>query len=315
MLSACGYVAGPLPPLANIPASIGDLDAVQRGSRIIVHFTLPQHTTEGMRLQPPLDLDLRIGAFSPPFNVTQWSDQATRIAQGEIKGDLATYEIPSGPWTGKDVAIAARTIGANHKPSNWSNHISLPIIAPLEQPQDLTTVTTAQGIHLTWRARGDHFRLLRRTGAGPDFSQVAVTQQPEWTDPNVQYGTRYTYVVQTFAELPDHREAQSDLSAEVSETPIDKFPPAAPAGLRASVAPNSIELSWDRNTEADLAGYRVYRATGSGGLEKIADVNEVPTYSDHQVEAGKTYRYTITAVDQAGNESPKSATVEAAVQQ
>jgi fibronectin type 3 domain-containing protein len=49
-------------------------------------------------------------------------------------------------------------------------------------------------------------------------------------------------------------------------------------------------------------------------MEKVADVSVVPSYSDRKVEAGKTYRYSVSAVDQAGNESPRSATVDVAMQ-
>ena len=64
--------------------------------------------------------------------------------------------------------------------------------------------------------------------------------------------------------------------------------------MQGSSAPNSIELNWERNTEGDLNGYRVYRAEGNGAMEKIADVSVVPSYSDRKVEAGKTYRYSVS---------------------
>jgi fibronectin type 3 domain-containing protein len=38
----------------------------------------------------------------------------------------------------------------------------------------------------------------------------------------------------------------------------------------------------------------------------------LPTYSDHNVEHGKTYRYQVSAVDQKNNESAKSAVAEVA---
>jgi fibronectin type 3 domain-containing protein len=117
-------------------------------------------------------------------------------------------------------------------------------------------------------------------------------------------------MVQTIVKLDNRKEAESDLSDEASIVPRDIFPPAAPKGLQGSTAPNSIELNWERNTEEDLNGYRVYRGEGNGALEKIADVTAVPSYSDRKVEHGKSYRYAITAVDQAGNESPRSAPVE-----
>ena len=57
----------------------------------------------------------------------------------------------------------------------------------------------------------------------------------------------------------------------------------------------------------------IYRGEGDATLEKIADVSVVPSYSDRKVEHGKSYRYQISAVDQSGNESPRSAPIEVAM--
>jgi fibronectin type 3 domain-containing protein len=86
-----------------------------------------------------------------------------------------------------------------------------------------------------------------------------------------------------------------------------------PGGLHASAAPGSIELNWERNTEPDLNGYRIYRATGAGEFEKLADVSVAPSYSDRAVEAGKTYRYAVASLDRTGNESARSAVAEVLV--
>src|SRR5262249_11469321 len=142
------------------------------------------------------------------------------------------------------------------------------------------------------------------------FALAATVPQPQWTDPNTDFGRAYTYRVVTVKKLNNDREAESDPSAEVTFQPADTFPPAAPAGLRPNPAPNTMELTWDRNTETDLAGYRVYRATAAGAFEKIGEA-QIPSYSDRNVEHGKTYVYAITAFDQAGNESPKSQAAQA----
>ena len=134
-------------------------------------------------------------------------------------------------------------------------------------------------------------------------------QKPEWLDTQAEFGKPYSYMVQTIAHHDD-KIAESDLSEPVTLTPVDTFPPAAPAGLHASAAPNSIELNWDRNTEPDLNGYRIYRATADGPFEKLADLSAIPSYSDRAVESGKTYRYAITALDRSGNESPRSPVLE-----
>ena len=85
-----------------------------------------------------------------------------------------------------------------------------------------------------------------------------------------------------------------------------------PAGLTAVPTATSIELTWDRDTEPDLAGYRIYRAAPGGEFVKIGETAEAPSYGDKQVEAGKQYRYKISAFDKAGNESKQSAEIEVA---
>jgi hypothetical protein len=322
----CGYIAGTLAPLANVPAPPQDLAATQRGANIIAHFVVPSLTTEMIPIKGALDLDLRAGPGPAPWNLSVWLATARRIAPDHLttippakpnlsQGQVAEYLFSASAWTGKDIVIAARVLGENGKASNWSALVTMPVIAPLPKPTDLKATPMANGIQLTWRGPGDHFHVLRReTGAGA-FVELGVTTAPEYPDKTAEYGKGYTYVTMAFTEVAPHQEAQSDLSDEVS-IPLyeDKFPPAAPAAVHAIASTASIELSWDANTEPDLAGYRVYRSTDGGASEKIADVNELPAYSDRAVEHGKTYRYAITAIDKSGNESERSAPVEGQLQ-
>src|SRR5262249_24905965 len=134
---------------------------------------------------------------------------------------------------------------------------------------------------------------------------------PEFLDTTAEFGKTYTYLVQSFADLGDHREAQGELSEAATVLYKDTFAPATPANVRATTSAASVELSWDADDEPDLAGYRVYRSVDGGAFVKIADVNEIPAYSDRAVELGKTYRYALTAIDKDGNESGRSSAVEA----
>jgi hypothetical protein len=321
-LVGCGFVGDPLPPLANVPPRITDLAAVQRGSRIIVQFTVPASTTENHPIPPPVRLDLR-GGPAEQFEETQWAASARQIPPsatvdacssktGEDACPAARYEIPAADWTGKDVIFGVRVVAGNGKQSGWSNFVVVPVVAPPEKPGGISLTDVPQGVHLTWQARGTDFRVFRKTEGG-DFAPMASVKTPEWTDTGTEFGKRYTYLVQSVVKVGDRKEAESDLSEEAVIIPRDTFPPAAPKGVQGSIAPNSIELNWDRSPEEDLNGYRVYRAEGNGTMEKIGDVSVVPSYSDRQAEHGKTYRYAISAVDQAGNESPKSTTIEVAL--
>lgn len=303
------------PPLANIPGNPTGLVVLQRGATLYARFKLPDLTTEQMPIRGDLQLDLRAGLQPNPWNWTEWADRARKFSPEAVDKGIAQYQFPSRDFTGKEVAVAARVIGSNGKVSGWSNLATVPVVAPLAAPADLNAQNTAKGVRLTWRgASGQHFRILRRSESSPDFAEAGTSDRPEFVDSTVEFNKPYAYMVQAFQDLGDHREAQSDLSPERAITPKDVFPPAAPARLTATTSASTVELSWDANTEPDLAGYRVYRSVNGAPFEKIGDVNEIPAYSDRAVQPGKTYRYAVTAVDKSGNESERSAVAEAAIQ-
>ena len=87
-------------------------------------------------------------------------------------------------------------------------------------------------------------------------------------------------------------------------------------GLGGLAQAATVNLAWDANTEADLAGYNVYRAfqacTAQGPLAKVGSVGKVTGAAD-TVTADGLYCYQITAFDTANNESPKSNKAEATV--
>lgn len=314
MAAGCGYVGEPLPPLANIPAAVANLAAIQRGGEIIVHFPPPQMTTEGRAVRRPLEFDLRIGTPVTPFSTEAWAAQAHQLPAPAVRDGLAEEAIPAAPWAGRDVTIAVRSIGTNHKVSSWSNFVNLSIVPPPARPTDLQAAATADGVRLTWHGDGGDFVVLRRSGEESEFTRVGEAQQAEFLDRTAEFGKSYRYLVQRVVKLGNGRVAESELSNEAAVTPRDTFPPGAPAGLRGVSAPGSIELTWDQNPEPDVAGYRIYRGATTEPLARLAETGLVPAYSDHAVEPGKTYRYAVSAVDRAGNEGPRSGVAEVAAQ-
>jgi fibronectin type 3 domain-containing protein len=70
-----------------------------------------------------------------------------------------------------------------------------------------------------------------------------------------------------------------------------------------------VRLAWNPSASPDVAIYAVYRAGETGDFMRIATTLAVATvYLDRDVRAGTTYRYAITALDNARrpNESPRS---------
>jgi hypothetical protein len=317
LLSAgCGYVGGPLKPLANVPAKVADLAAVQRGSIIIAHFSVPKLTTENHPIAKPVTFDLRIGVTPEPFNSAQWLDNSKPLTAITISQGLGTVEIPIAEWIGRQPILGLRAIGANGKDAGWSNYEAIRVVPAPQVPTLQAADNTVYGVHLSWSGNGEQFRIFRRTSADEAWDVVATLDSHEWTDTSTEFGKSYSFEMQSLVDVGDHKYAESELSAPQDITTKDTFPPAVPTGLHADVAPGSVELVWDRNTEPDLAGYRIYRSTGDGPFEKIADANEIPNYSDRAVEHGKTYRYTITSFDRSTppNESAHSGAVEVTIQ-
>lgn len=91
----------------------------------------------------------------------------------------------------------------------------------------------------------------------------------------------------------------SEPSPPVCLTPIDVFPPAAPAGLAAVPSEGGISLIWEPNVELDLGGYLVLRReTGNGTLRQLTDIPIGDArYRDITVQSGTQYTYSVVAVD------------------
>jgi hypothetical protein len=309
VLSGCGYIGEPLPPALHIPSRITDLRAIERGEKIVVQFTLPPLTTEGRTLTGVRSVDLRAGPGSNPFSIDAWGAGAKSFDVPASAPGAMTREIPAREWVGMDVVLAVRATGPKGKVSDWSNLVILPITQPLTRPVSLKAENVERGVAISWQGTGPRYRVFRAVGENPP-ERLADTDEPEYLDESTAYGAAFKYFVQAIAgEL-----TQSDLSETVMITPVDEFPPAVPAALTAEPGAGTIELAWDRNAEPDFRGYNIYRSMENMPFEKIASLIEAPAYSDRNVEAGKRYRYEVSAVDQTGNESQRSTIVEATVQ-
>jgi len=158
-------------------------------------------------------------------------------------------------------------------------------------------------------------------------------------DTAVAEGSTYRYTARRLrsVNLAGHDlELRSLPSAPAEVTVRDTFPPRPPQGLAAvpsilgqsrpnaaSPSPSalSIDLSWEPNTEPDLAGYLVYRAslspTGTPGSFARLTPNPIaaPAFCDLTIAPNIRYAYRITAVDTSGNESPSSTPVQESSQE
>lgn len=156
------------------------------------------------------------------------------------------------------------------------------------------------------------FRVYRRADPGTFGLALAPlpTESSSYDDTTAVLGSRVCYVVRTVVSTDPV--VESDASNEVCLAVEDVTAPAPPTGLTTLPGDGGLEVSWSPSTEPDLAVYRVYRAARGESPARVGEVAKPATsFRDSAAVAGQRYRYTVTAVDAAGNESPPSAASEA----
>jgi hypothetical protein len=308
LLTGCGYPGEPLPPALKRPIRVADLTGVERGSKIYVQFTVPSVTTEGMPVKGRPDIELRMGPL-PEGGFEKWQQTSARVRDSEIhvENATATAQIDVSKLYGKTVVVAVRVHGPHGQDVGWSRPETVELVLALPVPEGLTAVDAPDAVKLEWHAAAPEYRIFRKMPDEAAFRQIGTSDKPSYSDTTIEYGKSYEYLVQS-VETSGERYAESEPSTGIAFKPIDKFPPAVPAGLTAIPASRNIELVWDRDTDRDLASYQVYR----DGM-KIAEGLTAPAYSDKDVKPGTRYRYQVLAVDTAGNASALCPAVETAI--
>lgn len=74
----------------------------------------------------------------------------------------------------------------------------------------------------------------------------------------------------------------------------------------------TVTLAWNAPSDPDLAGYNLYRCTGTACTPSVVltSLGLVTTYQDTTISIGTIYRYLIKAKDAVPNESPESNIIE-----
>jgi hypothetical protein len=137
----------------------------------------------------------------------------------------------------------------------------------------------------------------------------------------------YSYVVSTLADSTAAGSADEtymvDAQAQfgpyfwsagtVTAHSVDNLPPQAPLGFTGSYSAAGVGLRWRRNTERDLAGYRVHRGADAqfvpGPATMVAQVMDTLFTDPHPVPS----YYKVEAVDINGNRSAVAIVVPPAV--
>jgi len=353
LAAGCAAPGVPIARHPIVPVAVTDLAWRQSGSAFVLTFTLPTRSMdrEALPEHPAIEIyrvDLPPGGI--PVKQTVWRmayaipseqlDPYLKAGRIEFRDSLAAEEFarPAGSL----IAYKVRTRVARARASADSNIVLARIYPAPEAPHDVRVEVTETAVVLSWPevaqppgASSRSYRVYRgvlesgQENAAADLSKVKLktplelagtSPTPEFRDEHFEFGTNYLYTVRSVAQFGLDFVESAD-SSPVVVTPRDIFPPAAPTGLESTVvpatpeAPAYVELSWSISPEGDLAGYAVYRseAEAAPGVRVSTEILPSPTFRDMSVTAGKRYYYRVTALDRAGNESPKSSAVAADV--
>jgi hypothetical protein len=262
----------------------------------------------------------------PPQAVPSAGKAGSKPATGSYTDTLPASllrDVPSAT-----VTYAVEVLNRQGRGAGLSNRVRVPLVRTLPPPQDFRARLTAQGIVLSWAGEAappntdPSIRYVVRVYRNPLGSQerslvgeVPLGGDHTLTDSSFEWQQTYQYRAQTVTVI--HEANQPEVQVEGSDTPAqfifadDVFPPAIPAGLQAAFSgpgqPPFVDLIWAPNTDLDLAGYNVYRQEpGTAPVRLNAEFVKTSAYRDTAVVPGKTYMYSVSAVDLRGNESARS---------
>lgn len=318
LLCGCGAVGEPRPPLLNIPERADDFAARQTPEGIVLEWTWPRVTTEGVLLNDLDRFDIYGFELAPGSAVPDAGlfDRESRPLASMRGADLAPYNagervrfvLDFKPLQGKWIALGVRAESRRGRSVGFSNLALVQVTAPPGPPERPSLTLTPDAIVVEWPAvdRASSYVVERSSDAAGRFEEIGRPDRASFRDSTFQSGETYAYRVHAIAGTAAG-EAEGRSSETAAITPRDVFAPGKPAGLRAVATETSVELSWEQNAEPDLKGYRVRRRQqGAEPVVLTEALLESASYSDREVARGQEYAYEVIAVDGNGNESEPS---------
>jgi len=333
-----------------LPAPVKDLTAVRAGNDVRLHWTMPRQTTDKVNLKGPQRAHF---CWSPVAKLPAKSPAPSCQAAGDgmfppEKAADISLPLPAALTSGAPRAVAFFVELQNPagKTAGPSNPALVATGAPPPPVTGLRAETQAEGVVLHWDKAASQPKLVMRLhrdlvkkpgappaseaqGAAPPEQQtLEVSLDPadpgEALDRSAVLDHTWRYTAERVLRVEADRQALEIAGAASPPVTIDAkdiFPPAVPRGL-AAVADqqaHAIDLSWLPDSEADLAGYRVFRRdlTAGGAAEPISGPKPlVPSsFTDAAITPGHRYAYSVSAVDRDGNESARSEEVEEEIPQ
>ena len=276
---------------------------------------------------------------APPIAKVSTDKKSTGTYSDTLTSDLVQSN-PSG-----FVTYAVEVLNQDGRGAGLSSQVRVPSVAALPPFANFAAEVIAQGVRLSWtipsmpeKAANSRylFRIYRQqegsaaanriadlglsrcvgtaaaTPGATEGEQTADLCPVSYLDQSFEWEKTYFYRGTGVSVV-----GEPGIEVEGDDTPVvkvfadDVFPPAVPAGLQAVFSGQGqqpfIDLIWAPVTDVDLDGYNVYRhEEGAAPVKLNTELVKTPAYRDENVASGKTYWYSVSAVDVRGNESARS---------
>jgi fibronectin type 3 domain-containing protein len=228
------------------------------------------------------------------------------------------FYLDQGLTNGKKYFYKLTAVNAVGRESGFSAEIIVEPkdLTPPLPPLDLSAKIEEGKALLSWSANKEAdlkgYNIYRSLSAEKDFLKInpALISENKFSDSQIKQNLLYWYRLAAV----DNAGNESDYSGAVSVLIEDKNPPLLPYGLKAEAEEGKIILQWSANSEPDLLGYRLYRATAKDGPFLLLTQEPLKTnlYEDILPALSQTtYWYKLRSLDSAYNESEFSAAVSA----
>ena len=342
MVTACATIGPPQPPSLELPKPPKDLRATRKGDHVILSWTVPSVTTDRQTVRSVgptwvcRGLEPVLTQCGTPVGVAaaQASSGAAHSSKQKVQGSYTDSLIGRLRSDGDDpssfITYAIEVLNAGGRGAGLSNQVRVPLVQTLPPPQDFAARVTSQGVVLSWTsdlpptASPQSVRYVYRVYRQMEGSkepilagEVPAGNQRSFalTDSSIEWEKTYEYRAETVTvialENKPEMQVEGDDTPEVKVFADDVFPPAVPSGLQAVASgpgqATFVDLVWAPVTDVDLDGYNVYRhEEGSAPVRVNAELVKAPAYRDAHVASGKSYFYSVSAVDVRGNESARS---------